>query len=90
MCQGLGFAIVAQLLTLLLSELILDGGHIFRCCLAAIVAHWIIALIIWVRRRSAPTKVDLILVRAGCILIIAGGLPVAAIATFVAGRLNLQ
>ena len=84
------FAVVPQLLILLFSSLILDGGQIARFCGAAIVVHWIAAAIILIRRPRRPTPFDIILLRAGFFLILAVAFTVAIIATFVAEVLNLN
>ena len=63
-------ALIAQVLTALLSSLILDGGTVARICGIALVAYWGgVAVLIW-RRPQNPTKVDLALIQLGYFLII--------------------
>ena len=63
-------ALIAQVLTALLSSLILDGGTVARICGIALVAYWGgVAVLIW-RRPQNPTKVDLTLIQLGYFLII--------------------
>jgi hypothetical protein len=50
---------------LLLSALMLDGGTMLRVALIALVAKWVVSLVIWHFRSGAPTRVDLLFVRWG-------------------------
>ena len=53
------------MIILLLAGAILDGGVILQLCLFAAVAFWIGVAVIWFRRRSTPTKLDLLVIEAG-------------------------
>jgi len=61
-----------QVVVLLFTSMILDGGDIFTMCLVALVGFWVGAVIICVRRPQTPTRVDLLFIRFGyfplCIL----------------------
>jgi hypothetical protein len=61
------FALAQQLIILVLAALILDAGETGEICLSAALVFWIGFLIIRIRRRSRPTTIDLILIRAGYI-----------------------
>ena len=56
-------AVCQQAVLLLLSSLLLDGGHTFRVWLIAACAHWTAIGLIIGRRSTAPTKWDLGLIR---------------------------
>ena len=58
-----GFAI--QVILVLFGNVVLDGGHLFRFCLIVVVAHWIGALFILLRRRKALTWWDRLYIRFG-------------------------
>jgi len=62
------FGVVIQLGLFVLTALILDGGATNRHCVVAIIGYWIGALPIIVRRRKTPTKVDLLFLRWGMLL----------------------
>jgi hypothetical protein len=63
-------ALVQQMVLLILSALMLDGGRALRVCSIAIVAHALaIFLIVW-RRPTGPTPLDLALIRFGFCLIL--------------------
>ena len=61
--EGLDLTLFVQGATLFITGTILDAGQLFNACLCAIVIHWIIAIIVWLRHRHSPTKLDLILFR---------------------------
>ncbi len=61
------FALVQQSIVLLLSSLVLDGGDVFHACLVALLAFWVGAIIIGVRRPQTPTRCDLVVIRYGYI-----------------------
>ena len=57
--------LIQQAVVLLLTSMVLDGGDIFNMCLIALVAFWVGALIIGVRRPQTPTRSDLVFIRFG-------------------------
>ena len=62
-------AFVQQGVILALAVMILDGGAVAQSCFYAFAAFWIgVGVILW-RRSSAPTKLDLVLVRGGFIVL---------------------
>ncbi len=63
--QAIGSAGAQQLIILLLAGAILDGGVFLQLCIFAAVAFWIGVAVIWLRRRTTPTKLDLLVIEAG-------------------------
>lgn len=63
--------VILQAIVLFFAGLLLDGGFTARVCLLAAVAWWCAALIISVRRGSSPTKIDMLFMEAGYVLLIA-------------------
>ena len=62
-------AFVQQGVILALAVMILDGGAVAQSCFYAFTAFWAgVGVILW-RRSSAPTKVDLLIVRGGFIVL---------------------
>ena len=66
----LGLVLVTQVFALFASGVILDCGEIGRNILLAIILHWILVVVIHVRRRHSPTKLDLVIACAGWLLIL--------------------
>lgn len=62
--QALGSAGAQQVVLFLLAAAILDGGVCFQVCMFAAAAFWIGVAVLWFRRRSAPTKLDLLFIEA--------------------------
>jgi len=61
-------ALTQQAFILVLAGMILDGGVVAEICLFAAVAFWVgVALIRF--RRPVPTKVDLVLIEGGYIVL---------------------
>lgn len=58
-------AIAWQLIILLTTALMLDGGMLFRLSLVGAGAHWALILICLVRRPETPTRMDLGFIRFG-------------------------
>jgi len=79
--RPLKFAIAQHFLAVLLTAFLLDGGAMLRASLFAVAAHWVVILLVMIRRRSTPTAFDLGLIRVGF-------LPVAVVAGVVAGLLG--
>lgn len=50
---------------LFLSALMLDSGTKLRIALIALVAQWVVSLMIWHLRGAAPTRADLLFIRWG-------------------------
>src|SRR6266403_18884 len=62
-------ALVQQVLILVLAGMILDGGDILQICVAALLAFWGgVAVIRW-HRPHAPTKLDLVLIEGGYVVL---------------------
>ena len=62
-------ALVQQVLILILAGMILDGGDVFQICIAALLAFWGgVAVIRW-RRPRTPTRLDLILIKSGYVVL---------------------
>ena len=57
--------LVIQTVLLLLSMLILDGGRLSKMYLIAMIAHWIVALVILIRRGKSLTRWDWLYIRFG-------------------------
>jgi hypothetical protein len=62
-------AFVQQAVILVLAGMILDGGLIAQMCFYAFAAFWGGVAVILFRRRQSPTKLDLVLVRGGYLLV---------------------
>jgi hypothetical protein len=62
-------AVVQQVIVLVLAAGILDGGDLFRICLIAAVAFWVGVVLIRRHRPQAPTKLDLMLIRGGYLVL---------------------
>ena len=62
--QALGSAGAQQAIIFLLAVAILDGGVCFQVCIFAAAAFWIGVALLWFRRGSAPTKLDLLFIEA--------------------------
>ena len=63
------FVLVTQSIVLVLESMILDGGGIAQVCFYAFVAFWTGVLVLCFRRRGALSRVDLLLIRYGYILV---------------------
>jgi hypothetical protein len=73
-------AVLLQLVAGVLTALMLDGGRSLGFFKVAIIGHWIGILLITGRRPHSPTKVDIILIRWGALLLL---LVAAGIAPFI-------
>jgi hypothetical protein len=51
-----------------LSALVPDGGIFLQLCLAIVIWHWIGVALILMRRRTAPTRLDVAMVRFGFLI----------------------
>ena len=67
--QAVGSSIAQQLIILLLAGAILDRGLIFELCGFAAVAFWIGVAVIWFRRHSSPSWLDLLVIEAGYVVL---------------------
>jgi hypothetical protein len=65
----LPFALVTQSVILVLASMILDGGGIAQVCFYAFVAFWGGVAVLRFHRRGALSRVDLLLIRYGYILV---------------------
>lgn len=62
-------AFMQQGIIMVLAGMILDGGGVAQSCFYAFVGFWTGVVIILWRRASAPTKIDLMIVRGGFIVL---------------------
>ena len=62
-------ALLQQGIIFILAALILDGGLTFHMAVIAFVAYWSALGIIVARRPSSPTRIDILLVRYGFLLV---------------------
>jgi len=67
--QGFMIALMYQAIFLLLGSIALDSGEQLRWVILSIIAYWILALIIVIRRPQSPTRFDLAAIRSGFIVI---------------------
>ena len=63
-------ALALQIVIGLMASLILDGGTARRICGIAIVAFWGGVAVLVLRRRHAPSKTDLTLIKFGYFLVV--------------------
>ena len=64
----LGWVVLVQVVLLVISGLLLDGGYCSRICVGAMVGYWLMIGWLALRRRNALTKSDTILIRTGFFL----------------------
>jgi hypothetical protein len=64
-------SLVAQLIVGVLAALMLDGGKTARIVGVTVLAFWLCAAVVIVRRPNEPTKLDLAIVRWGFWLVLA-------------------
>jgi hypothetical protein len=67
--SAIKLAIVQQLIVILVAGSLLDGGVVAQICIYAFAAYWGGTIVILARRRAAPTKLDIILVRSGYLVV---------------------
>ena len=77
--SALKTAVIVQMILLVLTALMLDGGQMFRLCLMAVVVHWIGIGIVAVRRGAVPTTLDLLFMRYGAVILTIAAPFVAAV-----------
>lgn len=63
--EAIKAAVVQQLIFLILTALLLDGGRSFRACSITAIVHWIMIAIILVCRPVHPTQIDNLLIKYG-------------------------
>jgi hypothetical protein len=61
----LGWVLLMQVVLLMLTALLLDGGYCGRICGCAMVGYWLMVGWLALRRRNALTKADAVLIRSG-------------------------
>jgi hypothetical protein len=74
--SSLGTAVVLQLIMGLFAAMMLDGGQCLAGLLIFIALHWLVVIMMAVRRWNCLTKVDVILVRIGFLLYLLGSVMV--------------
>jgi hypothetical protein len=70
LAAALRFGIGLQLILLVVTAPVLDGGQLFRQFAVALIGYWLGVGLIAVRRRAAPSKVDLFLIRYGSLALL--------------------
>lgn len=65
----LPFILVVQSIILVMASMVLDGGGIAQVCFYALVAFWGGVVVLHFHRRGALSRVDLLLIRYGYILL---------------------
>lgn len=66
--SALGWVLLLQVILLLTSATLLDGGYVSGICGSAMVGYWLMVGLLALRRRNALTKADTILIRSGFFL----------------------
>ena len=61
----LGWILLMQVLLLMLTSLLLDGGYCSRICGCAMVGYWLMVGWLALRRGKTLTKTDAVLIRSG-------------------------
>ncbi len=64
-------ALLQQGIVFILAALMLDGGLTLNAAVIAVVAYWLAFGIVLFRRASSPTRLDMLLVRYGFLLVFA-------------------
>jgi hypothetical protein len=65
---GLVQPVIVQVVLLILSSSIFDGGFSSGLVMVGVISHWIVVALIALRRRNQLTRTDEILIRAGYVL----------------------
>lgn len=60
-----------QLLLVMLSGMLLDGGATFQLVALPAVGYWLVVLVILLRRAKTLTRLDTFLLKAGFIILLA-------------------
>ena len=63
-------AALIQILVVICSGLILDGGNIEQLCAMALLPFWTVTVIFIWRRPQQPTRTDLMFIRVGYLLVV--------------------
>ena len=72
--EAVKVALVVQVLTTLFLGAILDGGALAKAGGAAMVGFWIGVAVVMVRRPRTPSRLDLLYVRWGYVVMLAVGI----------------
>jgi hypothetical protein len=64
----LGWVVLGQVVLLMVSALLLDGGRCSGLCGSAMVGYWLMIGWLALRRRNELTKADTLLIRSGFLL----------------------
>jgi hypothetical protein len=67
---ALKFGLTVELVFLVLTVLMLDGGRSLQFFVVALIGHWLLIVLIVARRPLSPTKIDLICIRSGLPLLL--------------------
>jgi hypothetical protein len=67
---ALKFGVKVQLALLALTFLVLDGGVLTKQYVVGMIGYWIAVAVLMVRRRSAPTRGDILFLRYGNIALL--------------------
>ncbi len=63
--------VVVQVVLFVLTALILDGGRSNKMCIVAMIGYWIVVAVMMIRRRTVPTRTDLLFLRYGMLALLA-------------------
>ncbi len=66
--SALGWVVLVQVVILMLTALLLDGGYCGRICGCAMGGYWLMLGWLALRRRNALTATDAVLIRYGFII----------------------
>jgi hypothetical protein len=67
LCNAIGSAVCQQLILFAIAFALLDGNVAAQICGFAVAAFWIGVALIYLRRRSALTRMDLLFVEAATV-----------------------
>jgi hypothetical protein len=67
---ALKFGVIVQIAIFVLTALVLDGGELNRLCTIAIIGYWIGVGIILLRRDASITKIDILFIRYGVVVLL--------------------
>jgi hypothetical protein len=63
--SAIAFGLIVQIILLIFSNLILDGGETQKLCAIGLIAYWMGVVTVFFKRQSSPLKTDLLYYRWG-------------------------
>jgi hypothetical protein len=66
--NNLGWVLLLQIILLMTTATLLDGGYVSGICGSAMAGYWLMVGLLALRRRNALTKADTVLIRSGFFL----------------------